>query len=1317
MLTPNPEETLSFVSFNARGLSNPIKTRTLFHYLRSEYQHLAAILLQETHTHPNTQTVPGGPWPTTSFASSLTTAAGGVSIHLNPAWVNKLPHPPTFSTIIPGRAISCTLTTTDGTLCHLINIYAPTKATERNSFFKQIHTHIQSKWIGDQLIIGGDFNTVLDPGLDRRSQKTCSRERETACRSGHQGLEDLVTLLDLHDILRKQFPHAALYTCREVSRIDRWYTTGNIADSCLASKPATAPVASDHSMIALTINPQLISRRGPGTWKANEKTWRDPEVRIQISDILKSSEIHLSADPFHSWLQLKRSITTVLQQAGQQQALQRQGEITSVQQEIQRLQLQLNTIHRKDHQFLPLQAQLQQCQLRLQQIIAVQYEHAARRARVRHISEGEKYTKYFLSLAKTRERHRSIVTLKDAQGRNVSEPKEKLKVGTQFYSALYDWKDSEEEASNILLQAVPHTSRLTPEQEDSIKQPFTREEIRNWIAKRLGRQKSPGPDGLTGEFYRAFCEDLLPILHHIYNFALEHPKTWSHHFTASQISLIYKKGDSSDIANYRPIALLNSDYKILAGTINTRLRDISPHILLPTQSGFTPGRLITDCIHIVDLTIHKLNQTKSPGHVIFLDQEKAYDRVSHDWLHRCLQFWRFPDNLTALIVGLNTTASARLLIDGFVSKAVPQRSGVRQGCPLSPLLYNLTLEPLNCYLQSEQHSGIKGFRINGTRITHVLYADDTTLFIPEGEGEAFARALLYYQRASGAKLNEAKGTTIPLGKRRNRLHSRPSLPELFRNIPVLSGNDQCRYLGVPVPHRPGRHLEKEWIRRAQTIQKGIQSWAPRATTLQGRIAVVNSILYSQVYYHAAARYISLKGIKTILMRPTHQFLWKNRRFHPATHLLYDHPKYGGFNLTDLVSRFAALRVKALCTILTRSDQTAQTIRVLLASLMPSRGLHIFPLIQGPDLAALAKTKLPQFWKQAIRDTHSSLTLLSPRDPSQWPDSWTPLERQAAFRLIPLWHQPALNTCFPVLEGTFYRNPIQPIGDLAKLSVAEREIANQLPNGTRLSDIWELVQNWARDLDIPALDPPDENPQIALPTINNPAAMLSYTLRKGPLPPSRPIPLVQITAKTAYQAIRGPPIVPSYLPGVWKGLEGHHAPDINTWNQARKQITSSNLPPRLKESRWRFCMGQIPANGIRHQWDALVSPNCPKCGSPNETPEHLIWECPWAALMWKIGNRILEQWPSVPNNPITREEAIWSITSTYKPNPGRSLLIASIGLFIWRQRWTLEADHTPSPPNNHSGTLLLADLTLTFSDTFAAPSYFKTFSSFSSDCPF
>lgn len=180
-----------------------------------------------------------------------------------------------------------------------------------------------------------------------------------------------------------------------------------------------------------------------------------------------------------------------------------------------------------------------------------------------------------------------------------------------------------------------------------------------------------------------------------------------------------------------------------------------------------------------------------------------------------------------------------------------------------------------------------------------------------------------YQKASGAKLNPTKGNAIRIGKERTATEQEQAIPEIFRQIPILQKGEQCKYLGVPVPQRMGKKVEMDWLQRSKSIQRIIQHWTPRATTLQGRVAVANSLLYSQLYYHAATRFLSPTAIHKLFSIPVHRFLWKNRNFHPAVSHLMQSRKDGGLNLSHLPSRFTALRIKTLTSIVTRQDEACR----------------------------------------------------------------------------------------------------------------------------------------------------------------------------------------------------------------------------------------------------------------------------------------------------------------------------------------------------------------------------------------------------------
>jgi hypothetical protein len=480
------------------------------------------------------------------------------------------------------------------------------------------------------------------------------------------------------------------------------------------------------------------------------------------------------------------------------------------------------------------------------------------------------------------------------------------------------------------------------------------------------------------------------------------------------------------------------------------------------------------------------------------------------------------------------------------------------------------------------------------------------------------------------------------------------------------------------------------LNRSKTIGRIIQHWTPRATTLQGRVAVTNSLLYSQLYYHASSRFLSQTAIHKLFSAPAHRFLWKNRKFHPASTQLMKTRQEGGLNLSNLPARFTALRIKALTSILTRQDEVAGIIRELLNSLIPRACPPLMALIQWPVATPVKKTRLPQFWKQAILDTREFLEITSPLSANQWHPDWTPQQCQEAFLQLPVWNQPQLGTTNIIPDPFSDSKHIKYIHHL--LAVHQESICHFKPiNGTITSEfLWERCSQWARTLGtdhIPILDP------LANPSpihVINAGAALQWSSRTGPRPFEAPQPLKDITTKQIYRAV-----VPAHgnqdrLPGTWKLSPPATLPSIDEWNKARIRITCSRLPPVLMESRWRLLMGQIPSNAIRHGWDHTINPNCPRCGQPIETPEHLIWECPWSQELWNLGNLILQQWMGAPTHPITKLEGIWSINPS-AVHLGREVTVALIGLTIWRSRWLMSDNPLNSAPSLTSRISLIIDL--------------------------
>jgi len=157
--------------------------------------------------------------------------------------------------------------------------------------------------------------------------------------------------------------------------------------------------------------------------------------------------------------------------------------------------------------------------------------------------------------------------------------------------------------------------------------------------------------------------------------------------TQGVIPLLYKgKGSKAMLDSYRPITLLNSDYKLLAKALATRFGPALQHVADPTQTAFVPGRWIGGNVlcHLEEMEY--LQQTGQPGCMDFLDFSTAYDRLSRPWVLDCMSNTGFGERACKWVSIMLENTSATAAFNGWQSSSFPERSGIQQGSPLSPLL-------------------------------------------------------------------------------------------------------------------------------------------------------------------------------------------------------------------------------------------------------------------------------------------------------------------------------------------------------------------------------------------------------------------------------------------------------------------------------------------------------------------------------------------------------------------------------------------------------------------------------------------------------
>jgi hypothetical protein len=220
--------------------------------------------------------------------------------------------------------------------------------------------------------------------------------------------------------------------------------------------------------------------------------------------------------------------------------------------------------------------------------------------------------------------------------------------------------------------------------------------------------------------------------------------------------------DTTDPGCYRPTTLLNSDYRLLARVLATRLGPALAPAIEEAQTAFLQGRQIDEDILFLQLLPDLLRGEGRSAAVAFLDFKKAYDTVSRPFLFAAMEAMGAGAGLLRWVRLLLTDTQAAADVNGWVSAPVSSNAGVRQGCPLSPALYLFVAQALFSFLRSRGH----GIEVGGRQLVGSQFADDAEVLLPSATEEhvqPFLASMQVFGRASGQELNLGKSQLLPVG--------------------------------------------------------------------------------------------------------------------------------------------------------------------------------------------------------------------------------------------------------------------------------------------------------------------------------------------------------------------------------------------------------------------------------------------------------------------------------------------------------------------------------------------------------------------------
>ena len=333
--------------------------------------------------------------------------------------------------------------------------------------------------------------------------------------------------------------------------------------------------------------------------------------------------------------------------------------------------------------------------------------------------------------------------------------------------------------------------------------------------------KSPESDGLSVEFYQTFWNQLKGPFMNSLNESIQKGQltdTQSHGI----LSLIFKSGDETYLNNWRPITLLNVDYKIIARTLAQRLQKVITNVVSTDQNGYIKNRFIGFSIRQIQDIIDYAEENNLEGAVLFLDYQKAFDSIEWNFMNMTLEKFGFGNNFINSVKMLYKNAKNSIINNGWVSNSFSISREIRQGCPISALLYILSAEIMAVNIRNNKN--IRGIKVrNAKEIKLTQMADDTTIFL---ESENCIPVLLNeiqrFTEVSGLKLNKSKTKGILLGRHRH--HNRHTIHGIDFSMAAVKA------LGIYFSANTQESQQLNWNRLITEIQNLLNSWKRRKLT-------------------------------------------------------------------------------------------------------------------------------------------------------------------------------------------------------------------------------------------------------------------------------------------------------------------------------------------------------------------------------------------------------------------------------------------------------------------------------------------------------
>ena len=552
---------------------------------------------------------------------------------------------------------------------------------------------------------------------------------------------------------------------------------------------------------------------------------------------------------------------------------------------------------------------------------------------------------------------------------------------------------------------------------------------------------------------------------------------------------------------------------------------------------------------MLDLALAFHNELPPEAKATFLDQEKAYDRIEWSYLNRVLDKFGVKSKLRTWISWLLQQSKLRIRLEDTMGDLISTKRSIPQGNPVSPFLYILAIEPMLMLMRKK----VSGISLGGTNFVTNAFVDDIMVFTANHEDELRMQQILTtYTKASGAKFNEEKSHRFVF-------HKSPQLNKL-----------KFKYLGFFLNEQGWDTNELE-TSLLQNFRTRITEWKRHFRSITAKALLVNTFLYSKLWYHARITTYSKEFISKI-RKTVREFIWHPRSTGIPLDVLETPRKYGGLGILPLENQLLALQTTWWHDLAkTKPPKWAPAAQFLLdREIQKETGfMYIYLNINWKRYKQISKPWI----REKVRQLHRLPISINTKELLESPFFWD---------LPPMFLYPISNMSIKAYMNLWKNLKIANTNTLLQ-RLNQPEVQRKFSRLIARHQIEEMSRS---SFKMPEKGVGNASPILSYISIDN-TLIHECTLKI----------LRQATVKNYTMASR-----------VWPTSSLGYEP---LW----AKIYSTVLPASFASFLWKVHSGVFRTSKQLAKWIEEVDNRCSRCGAVEENLHHRYWECRTSHIIW------------------------------------------------------------------------------------------------------